>query len=117
MHVLLPSARKGASLTVAASPLVDRTRKSRGPEAAALRPSDVRCALLRERRDVEGQVGEYRRGGHEGKIKHLPRRSRRYAIYVAMLFGKYPNEIRVTKPPNAVFKALALFGKVLRFNV
>jgi hypothetical protein len=34
-----------------------------------------------------------------------------------MLFGKYPNEIRVVKPPNGVFRALALIGKALGFKL
>jgi mannose-6-phosphate isomerase-like protein (cupin superfamily) len=54
---------------------------------------------------------------HEGKIKHLPPKEPGSAIYVAMLFGKYPDEIRTTKPPNGVFKALALVGKALRFSL
>jgi mannose-6-phosphate isomerase-like protein (cupin superfamily) len=54
---------------------------------------------------------------HEGKIKHLPPKEPRSAIYAAMLFGKYPDEIRATKPPNQIFQALALVGKALRFKV
>jgi mannose-6-phosphate isomerase-like protein (cupin superfamily) len=54
---------------------------------------------------------------HEGKIKRLPPKEPRSAIYAAMLFGKYPDEIRATKPPNGVFRALALAGKALRFKV
>ena len=54
---------------------------------------------------------------HEGKIKHLPPKEPRSAIYAAMLFGNYADEIRTTKPPNGVFQALALVGKVLRFKV
>ncbi len=50
----------------------------------------------------------------QGKIKQLPPKDPRSAIYVAMLFTKYPDEILVTKPPNAVFKALALVGRALR---
>jgi mannose-6-phosphate isomerase-like protein (cupin superfamily) len=53
----------------------------------------------------------------QGKIKRLPPKEPRSAIYVAMLFGKYPNEIRVTKPPNGVFKALALVGRALGFKL
>jgi mannose-6-phosphate isomerase-like protein (cupin superfamily) len=53
----------------------------------------------------------------QGKIKRLPPKEPRSAIYVAMLFTKYPNEIRATKPPNAVFKALALVGMALRFKL
>jgi mannose-6-phosphate isomerase-like protein (cupin superfamily) len=53
----------------------------------------------------------------QGKIKHLPPKEPRSAIYVAMLFGKYPNEIRVRKPPNGVFKALAFVGRTLGFKL
>jgi hypothetical protein len=34
-----------------------------------------------------------------------------------MVFGKYPNEIRVVKPPNGVFKVLAVVGRALGFKV
>lgn len=54
---------------------------------------------------------------HEGKIKRLPPKEPRSAIYAAMLFAKYPEEIRTTKPPNGVFKALAFVGRALRFKV
>jgi mannose-6-phosphate isomerase-like protein (cupin superfamily) len=53
----------------------------------------------------------------QGKIKALPPKEPRSAIYVAMLFGKYPDEIRVVKPPNAVFNALALVGRALGFKL
>jgi quercetin dioxygenase-like cupin family protein len=53
----------------------------------------------------------------QGKIKRLPPKEPRSAIYVAMLFTKYPNEIRVTKPPSGVFKVLALVGRALRFKL
>jgi mannose-6-phosphate isomerase-like protein (cupin superfamily) len=49
----------------------------------------------------------------EGKIKRLPPNEPRSAIYVAMLFRKYPNEMRVVRPPNGVFTALALVGRAL----
>lgn len=52
----------------------------------------------------------------QGKIKRLPPGEPRSAIYVGMLFGRYPNEIRSIKPPHAVFKALALIGRALRFT-
>jgi hypothetical protein len=48
---------------------------------------------------------------HEGKIKRLPPKEPRSAIYAAMLIGAYPDEIRITKPPNGVFKTLASWGK------
>ncbi len=53
----------------------------------------------------------------QGKIKNLPPKEPRSAIYAAMLFGKYPDEIRVVKPPAGVFKALALFGRALGFKL
>lgn len=53
----------------------------------------------------------------QGKIKRLPPKEPGSAIYVAMLFGKYPEEIRVTKPPSGVFKALAVVGRALRFKL
>src|SRR5215204_2205698 len=54
---------------------------------------------------------------HEGKIKRLPPKEPRSAIYAAMLLDAYPDEIRVTKPPNGVFKTLAVVGKALRFKL
>ena len=54
---------------------------------------------------------------HEGKIKRLPPKDPRSAIYAAMLFGKYADEIRATKPPNWLFQALALVGRALRFRI
>jgi mannose-6-phosphate isomerase-like protein (cupin superfamily) len=53
----------------------------------------------------------------QGKIKALPPREPRSAIYAAMLFAAYPEEIRVVRPPNAVFSALARVGKLLRFKL
>jgi len=54
---------------------------------------------------------------HEGKLKRLPPKEPRSAIYAAMLFRSYPDEIRATGPLNGVFKALALVGKTLRFKL
>jgi glyoxylate utilization-related uncharacterized protein len=54
---------------------------------------------------------------HEGKIKRLPPKDPRSAIYAAMLIDAYPDEIRTTKPPNGVFKALAVVGRALRFKL
>jgi hypothetical protein len=34
-----------------------------------------------------------------------------------MLLAEYPDEIRTTKPPNGVFKTLAVVGKALRFKL
>jgi mannose-6-phosphate isomerase-like protein (cupin superfamily) len=52
-----------------------------------------------------------------GKIKRLPPKEPRSAIYAAMLFARYPNEILTTKPPNWVFKSLASVGRALRFKL
>jgi mannose-6-phosphate isomerase-like protein (cupin superfamily) len=54
---------------------------------------------------------------HEGKIKRLPPKEPRSAIYAAMLFERNPDVIRVTGPLSAVFKALALTGRILRFRI
>jgi mannose-6-phosphate isomerase-like protein (cupin superfamily) len=61
-------------------------------------------------RELQALIGE-------GKIKALPPKEPRSAIYVAMLFGKYPEEIRVVKPPSGVFKALAVLGRALGFKL
>jgi quercetin dioxygenase-like cupin family protein len=53
----------------------------------------------------------------EGKIKRLPPRDPRSAIYAAMLIGEYPDEIRSINPPNGVFKTLAAVGRALRFRL
>jgi mannose-6-phosphate isomerase-like protein (cupin superfamily) len=53
----------------------------------------------------------------QGKIKRLPPKEPGSAIYVAMLFSKYPDEIRVVKPPSPVFKALATVGRALGFKL
>ena len=53
----------------------------------------------------------------EGKIRRLPPKDPRSAIYAAMLIGEYPDEIRSIKPPNGVFKALAAVGRALRFKL
>ena len=52
-----------------------------------------------------------------GKIKQLPPKEPRSAIYVAMLFAKYPHEGRIVKPPNAVYSAMALLGRGLGFKL
>ncbi len=53
----------------------------------------------------------------EGKLKRLPPKEPQSAIYAAMLFDEYPDEIRATGPLNGVFKALALVGKTIRFKL
>jgi quercetin dioxygenase-like cupin family protein len=52
-----------------------------------------------------------------GKIKRLPPKDPRSAIYASMLIGEYSDHIRAVKPPNAVFQALAVVGKALRFQL
>ena len=54
---------------------------------------------------------------HEGKIKRLPPKGPRSAIYAAMWLDAYPDEIRTTRPPNGVFKTLAVLGKALRLKL
>jgi mannose-6-phosphate isomerase-like protein (cupin superfamily) len=48
-----------------------------------------------------------------GKIKRLPAKDPRSAIYAAMLFAKYTEEQRMVKPPAGLFMTLALLGKTL----
>jgi quercetin dioxygenase-like cupin family protein len=45
------------------------------------------------------------------KIKRLPPTDPLSMIYAAMWFAKYSDEQRMTKPPDAVFKALARLGR------
>lgn len=53
----------------------------------------------------------------EGKLKRLPPKEPGSAIYAAMLFDRYSDEIRVIGPLRGVFKALALTGRALRFKL
>jgi quercetin dioxygenase-like cupin family protein len=53
----------------------------------------------------------------EGKVKRLPPKEPRTAIYAAMLFGEYPDVIRATGPLNGVMKAAAFVGNLLRFDL
>jgi quercetin dioxygenase-like cupin family protein len=52
-----------------------------------------------------------------GKITALPPKDATSAIYGAMLFAKYPEEIVVVGPPGLAFRALALAGRALRWRV
>jgi mannose-6-phosphate isomerase-like protein (cupin superfamily) len=52
-----------------------------------------------------------------GKIKRLPPKDPRSAIYAAMLFAKYSDEQRMVKPPDGLFRALALLGKTLALKL
>jgi mannose-6-phosphate isomerase-like protein (cupin superfamily) len=51
-----------------------------------------------------------------GKLA-LPPRGPRTAIYGAMLFTKYGDEQRVTKPPQAVFAALTRVGRAFGISL
>lgn len=51
----------------------------------------------------------------EGKIGRLPPNRPRSAIYAAMVFGAYPDEILTAKPPNGVFKAIAAARFIERY--
>jgi mannose-6-phosphate isomerase-like protein (cupin superfamily) len=68
-----------------------------------------------------GRSEEFFRHMHElireGKLKRLPPKEPRSAIYAAMLFSRYPDEIRATGPLNAAFEGLTLVGKLLRFEL
>lgn len=53
----------------------------------------------------------------EGKIKRLPPKDPRSTIYAVMLFDAYPDWTRPAGAMNGVFKAIALVGKALRFQL
>ena len=53
----------------------------------------------------------------EGKVKRLPPKEPRSAIYAVMVFDEYPDWTRATGPMNGVFKALAIVGKTLGFKL
>jgi quercetin dioxygenase-like cupin family protein len=61
-------------------------------------------------RDMQTLIAEH-------KLKGLPPKEPRSAIYVAMLFTEYRDWTRPTGPLSAVFKALALTGSALRFKL
>lgn len=65
----------------------------------------------------EAYFRELHRLIHEGKIRRLPPREPRTGIYGAMFLCAYPDEIRTTKPPHWVFKAVALVGRALRLKL
>ena len=53
----------------------------------------------------------------EGKLKRLPPKDPRSAIYAAMLFREYPHEIAASGPIGGVFRILASLGKALGFKL
>jgi len=53
----------------------------------------------------------------EGKIKALPPKDPRTAIYAAMLFTKYPEDIRATGPQYHLFRVLTAIGRLCGFKV
>ena len=52
-----------------------------------------------------------------GKIKGLPPKDARSAIYAAMLFATYSREIVSVKPPKTLLRVLAFIGRILRYKV
>jgi hypothetical protein len=101
--------RPGATATV--PPGVPHTLRNGADEPAKIvtriRPAGRSEAFFRHMHKLIG----------EGKLKRLPPKEPRSAVYAAMLFNEYPDEIRATGPLNGVFKALALVGKALRFEL
>jgi hypothetical protein len=92
-------------------PGVPHTFRNRGDETAKIviriRPAGRSEAFFRNMHKLIG----------EGKVKRLPPKEPRSAVYAVMLFNEYPDWTRPTGPMNAVFKALALVGKALRFEL
>ena len=99
----------GATATVPAG--VPHTLRNASDEPAKtvtrIRPAGRSEAFFRQ---MNGLI-------HAGKIKRLPPKEPRSAIYAAMLFDRYPDVICVTGPLSGIFKALALVGKTLRFEL
>ena len=97
--------RAGESVTVPAG--IPHTIKNSSREPVRLvnthRPALRFEAMFRE---MHGLI-------QQGKIKRLPPKDPRSAIYAAMLFAKYPDEARMVKPPQALFNSLARLGRVL----
>lgn len=101
----------GAGETATVPAGVPHTLRNAGDEP-------VTCfTRIRPAGEAEAMFHDMHRLIREGRIRRLPPKEPRSAIYAAMLFGKYPNWIRTTKPPDAVFKALALVGRALRFKL
>jgi len=65
----------------------------------------------------EAMVRHMQRLIGERKLKRLPPKDPRSAIYGAMLFREYPEEIVVTGPLGGVFRVLASLGKALGFKL
>jgi quercetin dioxygenase-like cupin family protein len=99
----------GATATVPAS--VAHTFRNGADETAKviirIRPAGRSEAFFRHMHKLIG----------EGKVKRLPPKEPRSAIYAVMLFDEYRDFTRPTGPMNRVFKALALVGKTLRFEL
>jgi mannose-6-phosphate isomerase-like protein (cupin superfamily) len=75
--------------------------------ATAIRPAGTSEAFFR---DMIALI-------EAGKLKRLPPKEPRSAIYAAMLFAGYPDWIRATGAPGRVFAILARMGRVLRFEL
>lgn len=63
--------------------------------------------------EIESFFRELQRLIGDGKIKCLPPKERRSAIYAAMLFIKYLHEIVTKKPPNGLFKARSFAAQLV----
>ena len=101
--------RAGESVTVPAG--VPHTIRNSSPQPVEL-VNTHRPALR-----FEAMFRELHALIHAGKIKRLPPKDPRSAIYASMLFAKYPDEQRSVKPPQRVFNSLARLGRVLRLRL
>jgi mannose-6-phosphate isomerase-like protein (cupin superfamily) len=100
-----------AGETAAVAPGVPHTLRNATDEtvkvATAIKPAGTSEAFFR---DMIGLI-------EEGKVKRLPPKEPRSAIYAAMLFAGYPDWIRAIGAPGLVFSTLARIGKALRFTI
>lgn len=101
----------GPGATVTVPPGILHTFRNRADETARIvtrfRPAGRSEAYFRH---VHKLIGE-------GKIKRLPPKEPRSAIYAVMLFDAHPDVTCASGPMNGVFKALAAVGKALSFEL
>jgi quercetin dioxygenase-like cupin family protein len=101
----------GPGETAAVRPGAPHTFRNAADETATVvirvRPAGRSEAFFRHMQKLIG----------EGKVKRLPPREPRSAIYAVMLFDEYPDWTRPTGPMKGVVKALALVGKMFRLEL
>lgn len=78
--------------------------------------SDVPAKLVNTHMPAQRMEGFFVDGAtlaREKKITALPPKDAKSAIYAAMLFSKYPDEIVAVGPQRPIFRALTIAGRAL----